>query len=58
LPMTVPDFYALLPIYREEMEFKLKHGGERLYERFDQAGINELLDINRKNVCRKRFGIF
>ena len=27
-------------------------------ERFDQGGINELLDINRKNVCHKRFGIF
>jgi hypothetical protein len=52
------NFYALLPIYKEEMEFKLKHGGEQLYDRFDQAGINELLDINRKNVCRKRFGIF
>jgi Suppressor of fused protein (SUFU) len=52
------NFYSLLPIYKEEMEFKLKHGGEQLYDRFDQAGINELLDINRKNVCRKRFGIF
>jgi hypothetical protein len=50
------NFYALLPIYKEEMEFNLKHGGEQLYDRFDQAGVNELLDINRKNVCRKRFG--
>ena len=50
--------YALLPIYKEEMEFKLKRGGEKLYERFDQEGINELLDIDRKNVCHKRFGIF
>jgi hypothetical protein len=24
------NFYALLPIYKEEMEFKLKHGGEQL----------------------------
>jgi len=52
------NFYALLPIYKEEMEFKLKRGGEKLYERFDQEGVNELLDINRKNVCDKRFGIF
>lgn len=52
------NFYALLPIYKEEMEFKLKRGGAELYERFDQEGINELLDINRKNVCRKRFGLF
>jgi Suppressor of fused protein (SUFU) len=52
------NFYALLPIYKEEMEFKLKRGGEQLYERFDQESINELLDINRKNVCHKRYGIF
>jgi hypothetical protein len=52
------NIYALLPIYKEEMEFKLKQGGEKLYERFDREGINELLDINRKNVCHKRFGIF
>lgn len=52
------NFYALLPLYKEEMEFKLKRGGEKLYDRFDQEGINELLDINRKNVCLKRFGIF
>jgi Suppressor of fused protein (SUFU) len=52
------NFYALLPIYKEEMEFKLKRGGEKLYERFDREGVNELLDINRRNVCHKRFGIF
>jgi len=58
LASALVHIYALLPIYKEEMEFKLKRGGEKLYERFDQEGINELLDINRKNVCHKRFGIF
>jgi hypothetical protein len=52
------NFYALPPIYKEEMEFKLKRGGEKLYERFEREGVNELLDINRRNVCHKRFGIF
>lgn len=40
------------------MEFKLKKGLDSLYQKFDAAGINELLDINRKNVCRKLFGLF
>jgi hypothetical protein len=41
-----------------ESGVRLKRGGEKLYERFDQEGINELLDINRRNVFHKRFGIF
>lgn len=51
-------FYSLIPLYQEEMEFKLKKGLDSLYQKFDAAGINELLDINRKNVCRKLFGLF
>jgi hypothetical protein len=46
-------FYALVPLYREEMEFKLQQGLEPLIERLDKAGVNELLNIRRKNVCRR-----
>jgi hypothetical protein len=45
-------------LYKEEMEFKLKRGGEKLYERFDREGVNELSDISRRSVCHKRLGIF
>jgi hypothetical protein len=47
----VVQFYAVVPLYREEMEFKLKHGTEELLRRFAAAGICELLDPRRPNVC-------
>lgn len=52
------EFLSLLPLYQEEVEFKLKHGGAALFERLEAAQVTELLDIQRKNVCRKRFGFF
>jgi hypothetical protein len=45
-------FHAILPIYREEMAFKLANGAEPLLERFDRHGVTEVLDIKRKNVCK------
>ena len=49
-------FLSLFPIYKEEMNFKLTSGVEPLYSLFEKNRITELLDINRKNVCRK--GLF
>jgi hypothetical protein len=46
-------FFSILPIYTEEMNFKLHKGADALFERFDQQGINELLDVQRPNVCKK-----
>jgi hypothetical protein len=51
-------FYGLFPIYEDEMNFKLKRGAEALQERFQKAGITELIDPRRPSVCRKRFGFF
>jgi hypothetical protein len=66
-PVTVPEafhqlwlsddkiinFYAVLPLYAEEVDFKLKHGAEKLLERFDKLGVNEVLEIRRKNACKR-----
>jgi len=46
-------FYSVIPIYRQEMDFKLKQGLDPLIDRFDKEGVNELLDVARKNVCKK-----
>ncbi|RJE86698.1 suppressor of fused domain protein [Paenibacillus sp. 1011MAR3C5] len=46
-------FFSLLPIYKEEMDFKLKHGAEELFQKLDRERINEFLQIQRKNVCKK-----
>ena len=51
-------FLSVIPIYRDEMEFKLRHGAAALFERLKRAGINDVLNAKRATVCRrKRFGI-
>jgi predicted Zn finger-like uncharacterized protein len=47
-------FYALVPLYREEMEFKLRHGTEELEELLRRQDVTELLDVKRPNVCKGR----
>jgi hypothetical protein len=51
-------FYSIMPLYNEEMDYKLKHGADSLFDKFEQAGINEVLDAGRKNVCKKSFWFF
>jgi hypothetical protein len=45
------QFYGLVPLYREEMEWKLRHGAESLLERLEENGVTELLDAGRPKVC-------
>lgn len=45
-------FYSVVPIYKEETDFKIKRGADELLERFQQNAINELVDVRRKNVCK------
>ena len=52
------NFYCLLPIYREEMEFKQRKGAQPLLIKLLKNGMNEVVDVGRKNVCKKLFGIF
>jgi hypothetical protein len=47
----VVQFLAVVPLYREEMEFKLRYGTDELLRRFVAVGICELLDPRRPNVC-------
>ncbi|MGV3504098.1 MAG: suppressor of fused domain protein [Adhaeribacter sp.] len=48
------NFLCLFPLYKEEMDFKLKHGSDKLLNKFDQFGINDMVDPGRKNVCEKK----
>jgi hypothetical protein len=66
LPMIAPEdflelvidedktirFYSLVPLYQEEMDFKLQNGMDALGERLAEYDVTELLDINRRNVCK------
>jgi hypothetical protein len=47
-------FYAVMPLYREEMDLKLQQGTDPLIDKLAKAGITELLDANRPNVCKKK----
>lgn len=52
-------FYQILPLYPEEMAFKLKKGAEALDELIEERGIDFVLDANRPNLAKKkRFGLF
>jgi hypothetical protein len=46
-------FFSFVPIYREEMEFKMAEGVDPLLERFSEHQVSELLDVRRINVCGK-----
>lgn len=50
-------FYCLYPIYKEEMDFKLKKGTDELMEKFDRYGVEEIVNVSRQNTCLKK-GLF
>ena len=43
-------FLAVVPIYEDEMNYKLEKGLAPLLEKFDQAGLDELIDPKRASV--------
>lgn len=43
--------YSAIPLYKEELEFKLEHGVTKLLEKFDAIEVDEIVDINRANIC-------
>lgn len=51
-------FLAVVPVYREEMELKLRKGSDALLERFGKHDLSDIIDPQRVNVAKKRFGIF
>lgn len=52
------NVYSMIPLYNEEMDFKLKYGTDELLGKFQKFDIKEIIDINRPNTCKKRFGLF
>jgi hypothetical protein len=68
-PLTCPDpfrtlkinneqtihFYAVLPLYQEEVDCKLNEGMSVLIDRLDAIRATELVYVRRKNSCRKRW---
>jgi hypothetical protein len=48
-------FYALYPVYTEEMKIKLNKGAEELFARFDKNDVIDVVDLNRKNLGKRRW---
>lgn len=46
-------FFSVVPLYPEEMNYKLSLGAESLLDKLDRSGISELLEVDRKSVCRR-----
>lgn len=51
-------FLAVVPLYPQEMALKLREGDRALLARFDQHHLDDLVDPGRRNVAKKRFGLF
>ncbi len=49
-------FFAVVPLYKEELALKLRSGAEKLLERFDKKRIGDTIDPGRPNAGRKLFG--
>ena len=45
------NFHAIVPLYPEEMEFKLSHSTDELLQQFEKSQVSLVLDKNRKNSC-------
>jgi hypothetical protein len=50
-PDKTVQFYTLYPIYREEMELKMKQGVDALIDRFEVYDINDVLNLARPNTA-------
>jgi hypothetical protein len=46
-------FFGVWPIYREEMNFKLKAGLDEMLARLKRKQVTELVEFDRKNTCAK-----
>ena len=48
----VINFYQIVPLYPEELKFKLENNAEALFDRLNEKGIPyKVVDINRNSFC-------
>jgi hypothetical protein len=52
------EFYAAIPLYKEELELSNKQGMKQLLTTLIDHNVNDLVDVKRRNVARKRFGFW
>lgn len=57
-PEKVIQFFAVVPLYPEEMNLKLRSGIDKLLTALGKANLSDVIYPNRTNVARKRFVFF
>jgi len=50
-PSKIIFFLQLIPLYKEEIDFKNQHGYEKLMKKFSENILPNIVDLQRKNVC-------
>lgn len=45
------NYYLLVPLYSQEMQFARAQGVDALLDRFDACGITPVFDVDRPNCC-------
>lgn len=51
-------FFSAIPLYREEIELRDRQGMEVLLGKLIDNDINDVVQPKRRNVAKKRFGLF
>jgi hypothetical protein len=49
---TSIHLWAIVPLYPQEMDLKLRDGVEALFDGFEKHGVNELLQVARVNIAQ------
>lgn len=47
------NFYEIIPLYPEELDFKLQNDADTLFEKFNEKNISyKIIDLNRKSAIK------
>ena len=49
-PEKTIRFWSFIPLYAPEMRFARANGSDALFEKLDEAGVNELVQVGRPPV--------
>lgn len=52
------EFYAAIPLYREEIALHAAEGMEVVLTKLLEHRVSDLIEPRRRNVAKKRFGLF
>jgi len=47
-------FYCLVPIFKDELDLKMKKGADALTDMFDKNHISDVLNVNRISACTRK----